>query len=59
MEAGETTWKFISQAIARAGVAQGLFGWAELKTLSPESFAANLGIDFLNANMVEVIWGSK
>lgn len=59
MEAGETTWKFISQAIARAGISRELFRSAGLKTQPPESFAASLGIHFLNADMVEVIWASN
>ncbi|KUJ11031.1 NAD(P)-binding protein [Mollisia scopiformis] len=59
VEAGETTWKIISQAIARAGHSQGLFASAELKQLSPETFVESLGIPFLNAGMVEVIWGSN
>lgn len=59
VEAGETTWLDISQSIARAGYAQGLFTSDQVKTLSPEEFAIKLGIPFLNAHMVEVIWASK
>lgn len=59
VESGETTWLSISEAIALAGNSQGLFASAELKSLSPESFAANLGISWLKGYMAEVIWGSK
>ncbi|KAF8848899.1 hypothetical protein BDZ45DRAFT_753347 [Acephala macrosclerotiorum] len=55
----ETTWRFISEAIASTSTSQGIFASPELKSLSPESFAENLGVSFLNAYMVEVVWGSN
>jgi nucleoside-diphosphate-sugar epimerase len=59
LEAGETTWLRISQCIAEAGHALGLFFSAEVKSISPEDMKKALDIPFLNAWMVEVIWGSK
>ncbi|KAI1618833.1 hypothetical protein EDD36DRAFT_492214 [Exophiala viscosa] len=59
LEAGEVAWLDISKAIARSGHAQGLFQTAEVKKVSPDEFASALSIPFLNAHMVEVIWGSN
>ncbi|KIV84582.1 hypothetical protein PV11_00355 [Exophiala sideris] len=59
VETGEVTWLDISKAIARSGHTQGLFPTAEVKEVSPVDFASALNISFLNAHMVEVIWGSN
>lgn len=59
VEAGETSWLRISQQIGRAGHAQGLFSSEEPKSITPEEMKKALNISFLNAWMIEVIWGSK
>jgi nucleoside-diphosphate-sugar epimerase len=59
LEAGETTWLEISQHIAKAGYAQGHWASEELKSITPQQMKEALGVPFLNADMVEVIWGSK
>lgn len=59
LEAGEVSWGQISRATAEAGVSQGLLPNSKVKSMDPERFSQALGISFLNAYMVEVIWGSK
>jgi nucleoside-diphosphate-sugar epimerase len=58
VEAGETSWLQISQAIAKAGAEQGLLSGA-VKSITPQQMNDMLKIPFLNAWMIEVIWGSK
>ena len=59
VETGEITWLDISKAVARSGHTQGLFQTTAVKKVLPDEFASALNIPFLNAHMVEVIWGSK
>jgi nucleoside-diphosphate-sugar epimerase len=59
LEAGETTWREISQRIAQAGRSLGRWLSEELEVLTTQEMTDALGIPFLNASMVEVIWGSK
>jgi len=59
LDAGEVSWGQISQALGKAGVLQGVFSSPEVRSMSTDDFAKALGISFLNAYMVEVIWGSK
>ena len=59
LEAGEVTWMDISRAIGEAGVTQGLWKEGAVKSITPQEMCDMLGVMFLNAEMVEVIWGSK
>ena len=59
LEAGETTWLEISKQIAEVGHVQGHWPSKEPKSITPQQMQEALGVSFLNASMVEVIWGSK
>ena len=59
LDTGEVSWGRISQAIANSGVSESLFSSSQVKSLSAAEFSHVLGIPFLTANAVEVIWGSK
>jgi hypothetical protein len=59
VEAGEISWLDISQGIANAGYSKGVFESNQIKSITPDEMYHALGISFLDAGMVEVIWGSK
>ncbi|KAH7173127.1 uncharacterized protein B0J16DRAFT_389014 [Fusarium flagelliforme] len=58
-ESGEVSWREISERIAEAGFAQGLFEKQDLKPLTTDDLCQAIGISFLNPSMVEVIWASN
>lgn len=59
VEAGEVSWLEISQRIANAGHTKGVFESDHIRSVTPDEMQKALGISFLDAGMVEVIWGSK
>lgn len=61
LDAGEATWKEISEHIAVTGKKHGRFASEDVKRISAEELTTHLikSFPFLNASMVEVIWGSK
>lgn len=59
IEAGEITWKEISDSLAREGHEAGLFASTDVKIVTPDTFAGMLGIPFINGHLAEVIWASK
>ncbi|RFU79624.1 nadp-binding [Trichoderma arundinaceum] len=59
LENGETSWLGISSRIGEIGYSQRLLKSKEPKQISPEDFTKAINISFLNAYLVEVIWGSN
>ncbi|KAK5047750.1 hypothetical protein LTR84_006415 [Exophiala bonariae] len=61
LDAGEATWKEISEQIARTGKKHGHFKSEVVKQVNAEELATYFikSFPFLNASMVEVIWGSN
>lgn len=59
LDAGETTWKEISEYIAVTGKKHGDFASEDVKEVSVEELTTLVGNSFLGPSMVELVWGSK
>lgn len=59
LDAGEASWKEISEHIAVTGKKHCDFASGDVKEVSVEELTTLVGNPFLTPSMVEMVWGSK